>query len=355
MIDEVTGQTQTTQATQQLLDLEKSVADAIANEPEKQTSATGGEILNTPDSDEAHERAVFNSGQELAAQLERQNLAYQKQLTEQNQTMGAMKQQIDTLSTSLNNVQNNIPQNRELSPSERHRLTPEELAEIETIQPGVEKIAATQAETYVQQLKQDFEAKLNEQQATFNKTIEEIRAQQTLQGQVSQTQYDTAVLNTGISLGLDVNTLPSDPKFIQFLQQKESDFSDVTLFDRVQNAEKTGNAKDTAKVLHAYAQQLAAENNTGAPNTGGLTGNPQSAGLPGAGMPYGTPQQTPEAESPEVRLNNQRQNVHNQRQSLNQQMSQRTISPDEYRSQIYKLDQLDAQLITAHQELMGAG
>lgn len=354
MVDEVTGQSTTPPAPQQLLDLEKSVASAIANEPETQTSATGGEILNNPVDDAEHEQAVFNSGQELAARLERQNLAYQNQLAEQNKTMGAMQQKIDTMSSSLNNVQSNIPQNRELTPGERHRLTPEELAEIETIQPGVEKIAATQAETYVQQLKQDFEAKLNEQQTSFNKTIEELRAQQTLQGQVSRTQYDTAVLNTGVSLGLDVNTLPNDPKFVQFLQQKESDFSDTTLFERVQNAEQTGNAKDTAKVLHKYAQLLAAENNTGTPNAG-LTGNPQGMGSPGAGMPYGGQQQAPVEESPEVRLNNQRQNVHNQRQQLNQQMSQRTISPDEYRTQIYKLDQLDAQLITAHQNLMGEG
>lgn len=335
-----------------LAQLESNVASAIANEPEKQFSATGGEILPNPGSDEEHENNKFNKGQELAVQMERERLAHNAQiqnLTNQSaQQLGAIQQRLDDAMTQINNLSQNTPQNRQVSPQEKYQLSQEELAEIEPTQSAIEKLAAMKAEETTNAAVQQVLNAMQQQEKKYMGIIEEMKATQTLQSKTTQSNYDTVVYNTGIALGLDTTSLPQDREFQEFLTQKESPYRTTTLHDVVIAAEKSADSQATAKILKAYADHKAQQmgNNTGTPH--GLS-QPGIGGVPGGGNGAGMAgqQQALEQDSPEVRMQNQRALIQTERRRLNEEMALRTIDPDKYRADIQKLDQLDSQLITA--------
>ena len=334
-----------------LAQLEAQVAAAIANEPEKEYASTGGEIIPNPGSDQEHETNIGNAGAELAVRLERQQLAHQQQLQQINsqhsQQMGAMQNQLQQMQQTMQTVQSNIPTQRELTPAEKYQMTPEELAEIEPQLPAIQKLANQAAETQTSQAVQQVLDRMQQQESKFNETIEQMKAAQTLQGQMAQSQYDTVIYNTGLALGLDTTQLPNDVGFQQFLAQQESPYSDRTLHQVVKDAESRADAQATAKILRGYAEYRQEQTgNTGAPQVG-------LAGIPAGGGALGQQQQQPaQQDSPVVRMQNQRASINAERQRLNQEMALRNINPDVFRDQILKLNQLDTQLMTA---LMSAG
>jgi len=349
MVDTVQTTSAAVDTPANLAALEAQVAAAIANEPEPGKSPMGGDILpNSPDrTSDDHDTDVFNKGQELAAQLERAQLNHNKQLQEMsaqhNTQLGAMQNQLQQVTDTLQQVQKNTPTQTELTPQQKYALTPEEIAEMETTLPGVQKVANAAAETSAQAIISQLRQDMANQQSQFTSALEELKAAQTLQGKTSTQQYDTVIMNTGFSLGLDVASLPNDRAFQEFLSQKESPYSDRTLHQVVQEAEQTGNAKVTAQLLRTYAMSLAEKTGlTGAPQ---LTGTPAGGGGLGGMLPGQT--QGPQEESPITRMENQRASIHAQRQQLNAEMTARRMDPDDFRTQISQLDKLDRQLIDA--------